>query len=667
MQTVRTALVFLLLVIGFYVHGQAPGHVKQPRILILLDGSSSMGNKWIGNERRFDAASRIITSLIDSLYKVNKDVEFALRVYGHQYPAQENNCYDTRREVMFSKDNFTQMSLRLAALRPIGVSPIAFSLKEAVENDLTDPLQNTYSLILVTDGGESCGGNICEVMEKLLSKKIEFKPYILSLVNDAALKGQYDCLGNYLLVSKEDELKPAVGKIVDAYRQMFVMQRIDKKLLESAVVNTPSVLKVDIPKFKVTQEVKTSEQAPPIVKVEQLQPKPESTRPSVQQPPIVAPQPTRDITNRTNDNLTPAPAPERKLTKEVIESMSLARSARSLPVYYATREYTLLYLPPFKLPAIPDEPQPKPMPAATPPVVAVPATKPLVTTPKPQPKPTVKPQPKPVAAKPPAQTTQPQELKTIKQESTDNTNKESTLIVLFTDGKNKFYQSAPEIVLYDVKTNKPVHKFNRTVDVYGKPHPQKITAGTYNLKITASSNMVVPNVIIEASKDNTVLIQVSKASIDFAYQGNAKRPMTDYKASVVKRFDSAPVVYQKTTERIEYEPGTYFVEVNTLPPWRKSFDLDFGTIHGIEIPEEGYLIIDNSKPLGKVNLEYPYGDRFRTFYSLNVDGSGKELKLKILPGTYRAGYKKNPNLPYAEETMVDFSVTSNNVTNLVIQ
>jgi hypothetical protein len=649
MQTVRTALVFLLLVIGFYVHGQAPGNVKQPRILILLDGSSSMGNKWIGNERRFDAASRIITALIDSLYKVNKDVEFALRVYGHQYPAQENNCYDTRREVMFSKDNLTQMSLRLAALRPIGVSPIAFSLKEAVENDLIDPLRNTYSLILVTDGGESCGGNICEVMEKLLSKKIEFKPYILSLVNDAMLKGQYDCLGNYLLVSKEDELKPAVGKIVDAYRQMFVMQRIDKKLLESAVVNTPSVLKVDIPKFKVTQEVETPAAEPP-------KPKPEVTRPPVQQPPVVVPQPTRDITNRTN---APAPAPEKKLAKEIIESMSIAKSVRSLPVYYATREYTPLYLPPFKLPAIPDEPQPKPVPTATPPVVAVPATKPPVITPKPQ--------PKPVATKPPAQTTKPQELKTIKQESTDNTNKESTLIVLFTDGKNKFYQSAPEIVLYDVKTNKPVHKFNRTVDVYGKPHPQKITAGTYNLRITGKSNLVVPNVVVEPSKDNTVLVQVTKGSIDFAYLGNGKRPMTDYKASVVKRFDSAPVVYQKTTERIEYEPGTYFVEVNTLPPWRKSFDLDFGTIHGIEIPEEGDLIIDNSKQLGKVSLYYPYGDKFRIFYSLNVDGSGKELKLKVLPGTYRAGYKKNPNLPYAEETMVDFSVTSNNVTNLVIQ
>ena len=31
---------------------------------------------------------------------------------------------------------------------------------------------NKYSLILITDGGESCDGDICSVVEKLLKKKI---------------------------------------------------------------------------------------------------------------------------------------------------------------------------------------------------------------------------------------------------------------------------------------------------------------------------------------------------------------------------------------------------------------------------------------------------------------------------------------------------------------
>ena len=73
---------------------------------------------------------------MDSVYSVNKDVEFSLRVYGHQSPTSMNNCFDSKQEVMFSKDNYTQMMLRLAALHPLGISPIAYSIQQAAENDM---------------------------------------------------------------------------------------------------------------------------------------------------------------------------------------------------------------------------------------------------------------------------------------------------------------------------------------------------------------------------------------------------------------------------------------------------------------------------------------------------------------------------------------------------
>ena len=77
---------------------------------------------------RFQTASTIVTNLMDSIYAVNEGVEFGLRVYGNHSPAQDNDCYDSRQEVMFSNNNLTQMSLRLASIKPYGVSPIAYSL-----------------------------------------------------------------------------------------------------------------------------------------------------------------------------------------------------------------------------------------------------------------------------------------------------------------------------------------------------------------------------------------------------------------------------------------------------------------------------------------------------------------------------------------------------------
>src|SRR5437899_6596527 len=129
MQLFRALSILFLLLLPFSLWAQsATDEQKKPRILLLLDGSSSMLETWSESANRFTAAGTVITALMDSIYRINPAVEFSLRVYGHQYPAQDKNCFDTRNEVMFSRNNITQMSLRLASIRPMGVSPIAFSL-----------------------------------------------------------------------------------------------------------------------------------------------------------------------------------------------------------------------------------------------------------------------------------------------------------------------------------------------------------------------------------------------------------------------------------------------------------------------------------------------------------------------------------------------------------
>lgn len=597
--------------------------VKQPRILILLDGSSSMSYEWTKDESRFKAASRIILALMDSMYKVNKDVEFALRVYGHQYPSQQNNCFDTRLEVMFSKNNIDQMGMRLDALQPIGVSPIAFSLKEAAEWDFEKPLLNSYSLILVTDGAESCSGDICDVVKKLLEKRIDFKPYILSLVDNPALKNGYDCLGNYLPVAQEKDIKPSVGKIVDAYTQMIALQKIDKKLLKEAVVNAPSVLKVDIPQFKVKQE-----EPEPIKEV----PKPKpvvNTPPPVVTPPVKQPEPTKDLTNRTNDITEPV----RQMTGTIAQ-LAMVNPKRTFRVVIATKPANKAKLPRFTVPTVKDEPAP-------PPTIAV---KPPVKQPT-----------------PPVEIIKP---KVITDSSLQNTKKETTLQVYLSDG-NRNFDSAPLMAFVDKNTKKEVFRFQRTVDIGGIPHRQKVPTGNYYLTIIGSESKYTYDVTIAPNENNAIIIPVSNGTLVFGYEGNDKRKITGYIAKVSRRFDrNATPVLQSVSEERAYEPGTYNVIIETLPPFNRTFDLDIGTQKGIIIPEEGDLVIANNTKIGKVTLYYPIGDRFRAFMSINLDGSGTSHAFRVLPGTYKAGYKKNPELPLQEETMVEFTIKSNIVTNL---
>jgi hypothetical protein len=205
-----TVICFLLFVFSFAeVAAQlpkTPDGFKQPRVLILMDGSSSMLAQWDNRIPRFKAAAKLVEELMDSVYKVNKQVEFGLRLYGHQYPAQENNCTDTKREVMFSKDNYTQMGLRMASLKPSGVSPMAYALKQAATLDMEDERQNAYSIILVTDGGESCGGNVCEIVQELIYRKIFFKSYLINLNGNLNDFNGYTCLGDNIIVTNDKDV-----------------------------------------------------------------------------------------------------------------------------------------------------------------------------------------------------------------------------------------------------------------------------------------------------------------------------------------------------------------------------------------------------------------------------------------------------------------------------
>ncbi len=264
---------FILLLIGvsasFSSMGQASSAMTQSRILILLDESSSMLQPWAGGKEKHLVANQLILRLIDSVYSVNKEVEFSLRVFGSQHGVLEHNCTDTKNEVPFSKYNKTQMEFRLDDIQPYGGTCIAYSLSEAAEQDLVDAEHIAYSIVLITDGGESCDGDICAVMKKLLKNKIYFKPYILSLEDVSGLKDEYACLGNYLPITKKSDIPKAVGTIVESFRPMLNITKEDYKTLQE--IGIPSVLKVNT-----SGTVKVDKEKPVDVPVEV---KPKTTKP----------------------------------------------------------------------------------------------------------------------------------------------------------------------------------------------------------------------------------------------------------------------------------------------------------------------------------------------------------------------------------------------------
>ncbi|MES2701716.1 MAG: hypothetical protein V4649_03705 [Bacteroidota bacterium] len=244
---------------SFRSAAQRVTELSQSRVLLLLDGSSSMLGQWGGVKPKSKVAQEIILKLMDSVYAVNPNVEFSLRVFGHQSTVPEHDCHDTRNEVPFSKHNRQQMEYRLDDIKPLGVTSIAYSLRQAALSDLTDEERNVYSIILITDGGESCGGNICEVMKMLVSRKVFFRPYIIGLEDVPGLQKEYECMGDYLQVTAAGDIPKAIGIIVEAFKPVLKMTSEDYKELK-ATPRIEEVRKIDPPKVE-APKVET----PPVV------------------------------------------------------------------------------------------------------------------------------------------------------------------------------------------------------------------------------------------------------------------------------------------------------------------------------------------------------------------------------------------------------------------
>lgn len=592
-----------------HINAQKKNVYKEHRVLILLDASSSMVEPWSNNTTRFQAAAHLITRLMDSVYHMNPEVQFGLRVYGHQYGVPENNCYDTRSEVMFSRDNRIQMDLRLASLKPIGVSPIAYSLQVAAEQDFVLGKDYTYSLLLITDGAESCGGDICNVVQTILRKKIDFKPYIISMIDYAPLRDQYACLGTYFTASDSNGIAIAVDSISSYYRKTL-QTRIKK---DEPTPPPPAVA---------TAPKNTPKPTPPAPAPQPSLPDtPKDTTPA-QVAPVVQ-EPPRNTRIVVQDNLKPA--------KDTVRTIYTKTRTKHFPLFWST-------------PA----PKPIPIPTPKPPV----PDKTAVATTQPVSRPAVKNTPTPQ-----------QQQETSFVTTTENADK-TLLAIYFTDGKGKYYQTSPPVKVLDSRTGQEVKKFYRTVGPNGDPDPQELPPGIYTLVVGRNGNLVTKNVQILAGQKNKVTIKSVKGTLSFAYDGNIDRPVTEFIAVVKKNFEPGPLVTQRCDTQMDYESGNYHIEINTLPVSRRTIDLDFASSYRIDIPEPGYVEFTNENDLGKVGLFYQLGDQFVQFYAIEINGNPEKQKLRLQPGKYQARYKKNPQIPVHNEEKHVFHIRSNQTTTL---
>jgi len=634
---------------------------KPTRILFLVDASSSMTYNWQGSEKRMTTTGRLISAIVDSLTEKNPKIEFGLRLIGSQYPAQNKVCTDTKLEVPFGTYNGTNIVKNKArTIKPYGFTPIAYSLQKAAEEDFVQSDKYNYSIILVTDGGESCNGDICAIMQQLLAKKISFKPYILSLVKDQILENQYECLGTYINVLEPKDFQVAIDKIIED---------------NHVVLDIPAPIKTTQTTPKpVTQPIVTPkpvDQPKPVIKrdtvAKQVTPKVDTTT----KPKVVFP---------IVDTVVKSAAKPVVVDTAPVVVLPEIKLAKRLPYRKTLRKYTVIIEQKVpkkvknpKLVIAFDKPEPEP--------VAV-VTKP--PTPATNPTPNVNPKPNPEPAKPPVKVTTVQP--TIKNKpkeidpSTPAPNEipppkemdiaivtekaDKTLLkVIFVNDKGKQFFTEPMLTITNTKT-KAVRKEKRKVTTGSKAiNPIEIESGAYTINVGNSTDYT-KTVDIKPNELNIVTIKVNPSSLGFAYLNNKKRPVKEYQAFVSNRFSQTREVTTQPCDKLYfYEPGSYHLEVNTLPPTMYFLDLEIGVTKLVNIPETGTFSISNTTPAGKVELFYQDGNIYKPFYNINVTGNPAQQSAEILPGLYQVRYMIRGE---QKPRVIPFSIKSNMTTQLEI-
>jgi Ca-activated chloride channel homolog len=180
------------------------------RLLFVLDGSGSMMAKW-DNDLRINIAKDKLTALVDSL-KRNPNIEFALRVYGHQFEAKQKNCKDSKLEVGFAPANHLQVKNALARIRPQGTTPIAYSLEQATK-DFPDDKNYRNVIVMITDGIESCNGDPCAISLGLQKNGIVLRPFIIGLGVGKDFTSAFSCIGKAYDARSGEDFRAILGSV----------------------------------------------------------------------------------------------------------------------------------------------------------------------------------------------------------------------------------------------------------------------------------------------------------------------------------------------------------------------------------------------------------------------------------------------------------------------
>jgi Ca-activated chloride channel family protein len=181
----KLTILLCVLSLAYQSNAQTKQNPETPSpIIFIYDASGSMWGQMQG-KTKMEIASSVLASSLDELPSNQK---MGLVAYGHR---KKGDCKDVEFLVDVSNGTSASVTAALKGIKPLGMTPLAYSATMVL-----DGLRNSKekaTIILITDGIESCNGNICDVVSAAKAEGIDFKLHIIGFGLKQGETEQLEC------------------------------------------------------------------------------------------------------------------------------------------------------------------------------------------------------------------------------------------------------------------------------------------------------------------------------------------------------------------------------------------------------------------------------------------------------------------------------------------
>lgn len=187
-----------------------PAATAAEQAMLVLDASGSMWGQ-IGGKAKIAIAREAIGSMLDGW----NGGDLGLMAYGHN---RKGDCTDIEVMQPVGPDTASGILERVNTMNPKGMTPITDAVRRAAEQ--LRYTEHKATVILVSDGEETCNADPCAVASELEAVGVNFTTHVVGfdIQHGSKAHKQLHCLaantgGRYLEARDAAELNQALGEV----------------------------------------------------------------------------------------------------------------------------------------------------------------------------------------------------------------------------------------------------------------------------------------------------------------------------------------------------------------------------------------------------------------------------------------------------------------------